>query len=120
MRRPRIKAEAGGYYHCMSRIIEHRMILAEREKAQLVGLMRRLAAFGGLNILSYCFMSNHFHILVYVPERQTVSDEELLRRLLHIHTAQEVELIAKQLRGYREAAAPILPLPVQVEPYRPL
>jgi putative transposase len=102
VRRPRIKAEDGGYYHCMSRIIERRMILAEREKERLIGLMRSLAAFGGLNILSYCFMSNHFHILIHVPVRQSVSDEELLRRLLHIHTVQEVELIDKQLRGYRE------------------
>jgi REP element-mobilizing transposase RayT len=101
MRRARIKAEGGGYYHCMSRIIEQRMILGEKEKDRLVDLMASLAAFGGLNVLAYCFMSNHFHILLHVPERQVLSDEELLCRLRHIHTAQEVELVARQLRDYR-------------------
>ncbi len=32
MRRVRIKAEGAGYYHCVSRIIERRHILAEAEK----------------------------------------------------------------------------------------
>jgi hypothetical protein len=53
MRRPRIKAEGTGYYHCMSRIIERRYILGDAEKERLLELMRNLAAFGGLDILSY-------------------------------------------------------------------
>ena len=35
MRRPRIKAEGGGYYHCMSRIIEHRHNVQEGRKGPL-------------------------------------------------------------------------------------
>ena len=73
MRGARIKAEGAGYYHGMSRIIERRQILREPEQERLYQLMRSLAAFGGLNILSYCFMSNHFHILAHVPERSEVS-----------------------------------------------
>jgi putative transposase len=101
MRRPRIKAEGAGYYHCMSRIIERRHILGDSEKERLHKLMRGLAAFGGLDILTYCFMSNHFHILVRVPERQDVSDEELLRRLAFLLNASEVKQIAHQLQNYR-------------------
>jgi len=33
----------------------------------------------------------HFHILVYIPERQEVSDEELLRRLAFLLSAPEVK-----------------------------
>jgi len=36
MRHARIKADGDGYYHCMSRIIERRMILGEKEKARLL------------------------------------------------------------------------------------
>ena len=64
MRRPRIRAEGGGYYHCMSRIIERRYVLGEREKQRLLGLMRTLAAFGGLEILAYCLMDNHWRTLI--------------------------------------------------------
>jgi len=101
MRRPRIKSDGAGYYHCMSRIIEKRMILDDLEKEKLLKLMRALASFGGLDIISYCFMTNHFHILMHVPAPQTLSDDELLARLLFIHTKQEVDLIAKQLKDFR-------------------
>jgi hypothetical protein len=60
MRRPRIKAEGAGYYHAMSRIIERRYIIGEKEKRRLLGLMRSLAGFGGLEILTYTLLDNHY------------------------------------------------------------
>ena len=53
MRRPRIKAEGAGYYHCMSRVIERRHIFNAQEKERFRILMRKLAGFGGLDILTY-------------------------------------------------------------------
>ena len=102
MRHARIKAEGAGYYHCMSRIIERRYLLGDVEKERLLNLMQRLAAFGGLQILAYCFLSNHFHVLAYVPAKQDVSDPELLRRLSYILPAWRLEQIAEQLKAYRE------------------
>jgi REP element-mobilizing transposase RayT len=101
MRQARIKADGGGYYHGMSRIIERRHILGPVEKERLLRLMRDLAGFGGLEILTYALMSNHLHILVHVPARREVSDAELLQRLLHIMQPVQVELIGRQLREYR-------------------
>jgi hypothetical protein len=43
MRRPRTKADGAGYYHAVSRIIEKRHILGDREKQRLLDLLRRLA-----------------------------------------------------------------------------
>ena len=60
MRNARIKADGAGYYHCMSRIIERRMILEDTEKERLLTLMHAMAAFSGLEILAYAFMSSHF------------------------------------------------------------
>ncbi|MCK5924075.1 MAG: transposase, partial [Methylococcales bacterium] len=37
------------------------------EKEQFVRLMRLYEAFCGVRVLSFCVMSNHFHILVEVP-----------------------------------------------------
>ena len=98
MRSSRIKADGAGYYHCMSRIIERRMILEDNEKERLLTLMRALAAFGGLEILSYTFLSNHFHILTHVPERQDISDTELIRRLHFIYTGAEPSQESKRRR----------------------
>jgi hypothetical protein len=59
MRKSRLKVEETAYYHCMSRVIEQRFIMGEREKEYFVNLMRKLAAFSGLRILTYCVMSNN-------------------------------------------------------------
>jgi REP element-mobilizing transposase RayT len=40
----------------------------------------QIADFSGVEVLTYAVMSNHFHVLVYVPFQEVVSDQELLRR----------------------------------------
>jgi putative transposase len=102
MRRPRIKAEGAGYYHCMSRVIERRYIFHPKEKERFRVLMRNLAGFSGLEILTYALLDNHFHILVRVPERRELSDEELVSRLRWLYAPEEVELIAGQLQDFRK------------------
>jgi REP element-mobilizing transposase RayT len=101
MRRARIKADGEGYYHGMSRVIEKRPILGPREKARLLTLLRKLAGFSGLEILTYAILDNHFHVLLHVPRRQELSDEDLLERLRFLHTPEEVELIGRQLQDLR-------------------
>ena len=102
MRRPRMKAEGAGYYHGMSRVIERRHILGEKEKEHLLGLMTGLAAFGGLKILTYGLLANHFHILLHVPERREVSDEELLRHLAFILSPAKLDDFTLKLKAHRE------------------
>lgn len=102
MRRPRIKANGEGYYHCMSRIIERRQILGASEKQVFLSLMRRLSGFSGIDVLTYCLMDNHFHILLHVPRKREVRDRELLERLRFILTPDEVQEIGDRLRSLRE------------------
>ena len=92
MRRARIIGAGGSCYHVMSRIIEHRYALGDDEKAVFRDMMRRVAAFSGVKVLTYAVMDNHFHMLIQVPERVGVGEEELLRRLqlLYIDDAWEV------------------------------
>ena len=65
----------------MSRIVGGEMLLGDREKEVLRKLLWRVADFCGVEVLTYSIMSNHFHVLVRVPENnRAVSDAELLRR----------------------------------------
>ena len=78
MRRPRLKAPEGSsqaYYHCVSRVVGREFLLGEAEKEQFVRFMRLYEKLYGLRVLSYVVMSNHFHILVEVPQRP--ADEKL-------------------------------------------
>jgi REP element-mobilizing transposase RayT len=102
MRRSRIKADGGGYYHCMSRIIERRFILGDTEKDKFCRTMRQVEGFSGVEILTHTVLSNHFHILLKVPERSDVSDRELIRRLAYLYDAREVEQIADVLARHRK------------------
>jgi len=87
----------------MSRTIEKRFIMGEREKEYFVELMRNLAQFSGLRILTYSIMSNHFHILLQCPQREDVSDRLLLKRLRAIYPAKKVAEIAAELTQRRQS-----------------
>ncbi len=65
----------------MSRIVGSQMLLGDREKEVLRKMLWRVADFCGVEVLTYSILSNHFHVLVRVPEKdRAVSDAELLRR----------------------------------------
>jgi putative transposase len=57
------------YYHVTSRIVDKRLILGVEEREELIKQMRRYEALGGLRVVTYCIMGNHFHMLVEVPPR---------------------------------------------------
>ena len=44
-----------------------------------------VAEFCGLQVVTYQILSNHFHVLVRVPQKTEIPDEELLRRYLLLH-----------------------------------
>jgi REP element-mobilizing transposase RayT len=82
MRQARLKAPEHhpvAYYHCISRVVDRRFVLGDAEREQFVAWMRHYEAFCGVRIITYCVMSNHFHILVEVPQRpvELPSDEVL-------------------------------------------
>ena len=72
MRRARWKGNreaAVAHYHCLSRVVDRRFALGEDEKEHFIRLMRGYEAFCGVRVVTYCIMSNHFHVLVEVPKR---------------------------------------------------
>lgn len=101
MRGARIKAEGAGHYHCISRIIERRMVLGEKEKECFRKMMRKVEDFSGVQILTYAILNNHFHTLLYVPEAEDISDEELIRRLRALYDKSFVDEYARSLSEAR-------------------
>jgi REP element-mobilizing transposase RayT len=53
------------------------------EKEKFVQYMREYEAFCGVQVMTFCVMTNHFHILLEVPQKPEVlpTDEELLQRV---------------------------------------
>ena len=67
-------------YHCMTRTVNGERLFGDREKEVLRKMLWQVADFCGVELLTYCIMSNHFHVLLRVPDVSEVSDKELLRR----------------------------------------
>lgn len=106
MRQARIKiaAEAGeAVYHCMSRSVNGERLFDDQAKEVLRRQFWQVAEYCGVDVLTYAVLSNHFHVLVKVPQKAPVSDAELLRRyeILYPHPtryqAARLEVIKKEL-----------------------
>ena len=65
MRKNRV-IEQNRCYHLVSRLAHRAFFLDDEEKDRAVALMRRVEEFSGVVVLAYAFMSNHFHIFIYM------------------------------------------------------
>ena len=92
-----------GVFHVVSRVVDRTFRLGEREKDEMVRLMKALAAFHQVEILTYCLMSNHFHLLVRVPERPEGFDlplDEVLALLERAIGRTSMKVVRSQLEIY--------------------
>ena len=105
MRHARVKVEGTGCYHVVSRIVDRNFRLDDKEKEIFRRMMRRAEIFSGVKILTYAIMSNHFHLLVEVPERGEVDQEELLRRVSALYGALYTANMLKQWAEWRKNGA---------------
>lgn len=80
MRTKRLKVDGAAIYHCMSRTVNGVPLFKHREKEVLRKMIHQISDFSGVEVLTYCLMNNHFHVLVKIPEPSEVSDHELMRR----------------------------------------
>lgn len=57
-------------YHLMSRTCGGAVWFDDTEKEALTRLMLKMARFCGVELLTYCVMGNHFHVLARVPNKE--------------------------------------------------
>lgn len=107
MRQARLKAPPGhgaAYYHCLSRVVDRQFVFDDEAKEHFVKLMRKWERFSGVRVLTYCVLSNHFHLLVEVSPRpaQLPSIDELFSLLEATYSPG----VVLSLRQQWEAIAP--------------
>ena len=89
----------------MSRTVNGERFFGNREKEIFRKMLWQVADFSGVEVLTYAVMSNHFHVLVRVPEAVDVSDAELLRRWKVLYpkpTDYETATVVEMERTLRE------------------
>ena len=91
MRMARIKPQGHGFFHCISRIVAREFLLEPRHREKFCKLMRKVEFFCGVRILTHTVLSNHSHMLVEVPERQELTEAEVLERVGVLYGPEKVE-----------------------------
>lgn len=110
MRQSRLKAPSHhpvAYYHCVSRVVNREFVLKDKEKEMFVHFMRMYERLCGLRVLTFCVMSNHFHILVEVPRtpEKLPSEAELLGIIARSYGKVRAHLVCVELEQLRKAGA---------------
>lgn len=88
-------------HHLTSRIAHRVYFLEEDERNDLVDIVRRSAQFCGVKLLAWCVMTNHFHLLVYLPQREIPGEEEILSRYAILKGAAASKQMETQLSDWR-------------------
>jgi putative transposase len=110
MRKARWLAEWAGkqgkpaIYHCISRVVDRRFVFGDAEREAFRMFMRMQENFTGCRVLTYCVMSNHFHVLLEVPPvpEGGITDELLLKRLAGLYSEAFVDGVAQELANARK------------------
>jgi putative transposase len=108
MRHRRIKVppeEGEAAYHCMSRTVNGEWLFEPVDREVLRRQIWLVADYCGLQVLTYTILSNHFHVLVRVPEENVPDDAELLRRYERMYPkptkyqSARLEVVKQQLQS---------------------
>ena len=96
-------SEKRAIYHCVSRVVDRRFVFGDEEREHFRMFMRIQENFSGCRVLSYCIMSNHFHILLEVPPRGALrlNDDGLLKRLRTVYSEAFVITVQMELAEAR-------------------
>src|ERR1700676_2516145 len=103
MRFPRVLAEGHGFYHVISRVVAGFFPfgtsgLQGEDAERFVSMIGSYSAFSGIQILDYSLMSNHFHLVCFVPKPRLLSVEEVLERIAARYPEKAQVLRAQQAR----------------------
>jgi putative transposase len=95
-----------GVYHVISRTALVGFVLGDIEKDFLLNLIRRLSKVYFTEVLGFCLMGNHFHLLVRMHPGENQTDEEIKRRF-SLYYGHETEIREGQIPHLREKWANI-------------
>ena len=95
--------EKPAIYHCVTRVVDRRLVLGEVEREHLRRLLRTYEEFSGCRVLTYCVMGNHLHVLLEVPPMpaEGLGDRALSDRQRALYPRRKVEEILGHLERAR-------------------
>lgn len=77
-------------------------ILSDGDKTVFVKMLRRIAYFSGLEVINYCVMDNHFHLLIHVPKPVEIKEAMLIYRIKVLYGDDHAQLTKERWAAYRK------------------
>ncbi len=100
----RIKSEKTCVYHIVARVVHRRHLLGDLEREVWVHALRRAAEFSGVEVVTYCVLENHAHLLVRIdPQAREGGDAELVRRFGALYGTSRAAWCNLDARGLEHA-----------------
>jgi len=100
--------DSGGesaYFHVISRVAGREWLFGDEEKEQFRKLLGKQLQFSGLRAMAWCFMGNHFHLLLEVPEKEAElegwTEQDFLDRLQLLGDETSTKLLLSQVEMFR-------------------
>jgi REP element-mobilizing transposase RayT len=96
------------FHHIINRIAHRVFFLRDEERNDFLAMLRRVAEFTGIKLVGWCIMTNHFHLLAFLPERIELDEVEIIRRVGILKGASAAKALASQFAELRakDAAQP--------------
>ncbi len=113
-RRVTAAPEETGLYHVMSRTAAGQKVFGDADKEAFRVLMWRMAKFSGVEVLTYCVMDNHFHLLLRIPQKERfvarfncdepggAGEERLLEHLRLLYSKAYLDTLRREISELRE------------------
>ena len=97
------KSGDGTVYHVMSRTALDGFPMKDVEKDYLMGLIKRFCGLYFAEVLGFCCMDNHFHLLVRMHSESNYTDEEIKVRFeaFHKETGSGQEFVPNMIAQLR-------------------
>ncbi|MEC9492912.1 transposase [Flexistipes sp.] len=91
-----------GYYHVISRTVGGEFLLGDVEKEKLLSVIKQFNSLYFVNIIGYCIMDNHFHLLVKTSSVEDIDNVELKERLSRHNKNISDEITESEIIIYKE------------------
>jgi putative transposase len=97
--------EPGQFFHCVSRVVNRDFVFLDKEREKFAEILRAMETFSGVRVLTWTILSNHFHVLLEVPEKPMgfdLKNVEFWRRIEALYSDEEADEIRATFRSFRD------------------
>lgn len=95
--------EQGRYYHIFNRGVNSKIVFLNNENYLFFLRKVEKYIFPYFDVLSYCLMANHFHLILRAKDIIEFQDEKFKEKGLHSEDAVHSKSIAKLISSYTQA-----------------